>query len=925
MKNIRGILPKLIRRLSIFIFLFIIFCFSANKTFAQKNVKAWYQNGQVWVIWKLAEPIPETYAIYKSEKPFKNIKNAKLVGRLFKEDWENIQLKINANDSLLTQTIPSGDRGTYTLNLNEGLFVETVLESGSAYYAVVPWGDIKVKDENRTDVIHYRFSLNEPPLCYPQHRGLSPGKYPYTIYSMWVDGRQNENAGRPDFPVMANMYANGIPHIFIVSEPIGVQAQELLPVTLFLHGGHGFAKQSFPDSRPEINLNITNSLLVAHNDKLVRRLKDGTYRTNENTWFFGWNKAFNRFEGENPNPDDTIINYTQRRLIWINDWLIKHMNVDPDRISVMGHSMGSAGTNALMKVYPDKIAAAVEFNNGFETTEFTRDVFGGLDMNLITNVKNLKGDNVRWNDLWDLTTNVSSSRDFPVIRIYNGKNDQRGVMSWDSVVVANYKKADSIGFGGQTFWDGRMHGLQMWHDSHWSEGPDPQKQTKRDEPQYLVRYSSANSFPAFYNLRNAAKPFNAGNGQPDDGDTWGTWGGYHDWDTSIIDTPQRWEAIIYLTGKYLNLVDESPFDSLQSDLCIRKPQKFLPATGSQISWKLIDESTKDVLKSGKVIVADDGLVSLKGIMVYKYPKKVRIVFEDFSKQNMTSVQGEVPEPDYSDLSYGPYPRNVMDIWKADSENPTPIVIYIHGGGFASGDKVQGQRRINREFLLRCLDNGVSYASINYRFINTTRIDTILLDIARAIQFIRYKSEELNIDKNKLAAFGGSAGGGAAIWLAFHDDLADPDNEDPVLRESTRLTVVGHIISQATYDFSKWDEVVGIDKEKTGNEQNLSLYQIPDMSWYDSTQIVELRKNLDMISMIDKGDPPVYFYNPNSLKDPETTGEIAHHPKHAIFLSNVYRKQGLDYALVLADTPKEKRTDMLDFFFRYLFDSRDLKK
>ena len=44
------------------------------------------------------------------------------------------------------------------------------------------------------------------------------------------------------------------------------------------------------------------------------------------------------------------------------------------------------------------------------------------------------------------------------------------------------------------------------------------------------------------------------------------------------------------------------------------------------------------------------------------------------------------------------------------------------------------------------------------------------------------SPEFNLDKARVAAMGGSAGAGTSLWLAFHDDLADPASPDPVLRE-----------------------------------------------------------------------------------------------------------------------------------------------
>ena len=47
---------------------------------------------------------------------------------------------------------------------------------------------------------------------------------------------------------------------------------------------------------------------------------------------------------------------------------------------------------------------------------------------------------------------------------------------------------------------------------------------------------------------------------------------------------------------------------------------------------------------------------------------------------------ERPAPDVSDVSYGPHERNVLDLWRAKSESPTPLVVFIHGGGFLVGSK-----------------------------------------------------------------------------------------------------------------------------------------------------------------------------------------------------------------------------------------------
>ena len=182
-------------------------------------------------------------------------------------------------------------------------------------------------------------------------------------------------------------------------------------------------------------------------------------------------------------------------------------------------------------------------------------------------------------------------------------------------------------------------------------------------------------------------------------------------------------------------------------------------------------------------------------------------------------------PTFENVSYGNFVRNILDFWKAESLHPTPLVVYIHGGGFISGSKA-GARQ---EDIKKCLDNGISFAAINYRFRKSTRLDTIMFDCARAIQFLRSKSTEWNIDKTKVAAYGGSAGGGASLWLGVHDDLADPENPDPVFRESSKLQVIGHLNSQATYDFTKWSDIVGIpsnwmDTFSSASDLNFTIFQ-----------------------------------------------------------------------------------------------------
>jgi acetyl esterase/lipase len=173
-----------------------------------------------------------------------------------------------------------------------------------------------------------------------------------------------------------------------------------------------------------------------------------------------------------------------------------------------------------------------------------------------------------------------------------------------------------------------------------------------------------------------------------------------------------------------------------------------------------------------------------------------------------ATQPALPPPTLADVAYGKHPKQVMHLWKAESKTPTPLLFFIHGGGWQGGNRTSGLAAL----LPAMLKNGISVVSIEYRFIPEATADGVvppvkgpLHDAARALQFVRSKAGEWNIDKTKIAASGGSAGACTSLWLAFHDDLADPKSEDPISRESTRLLTAAVSGAQTTLDPAQMKE------------------------------------------------------------------------------------------------------------------------
>ena len=171
-------------------------------------------------------------------------------------------------------------------------------------------------------------------------------------------------------------------------------------------------------------------------------------------------------------------------------------------------------------------------------------------------------------------------------------------------------------------------------------------------------------------------------------------------------------------------------------------------------------------------------------------------------------EANVPKPTFSEVSYGPHRRNVLDFWKAKSDEPTPLVLIIHGGGWQGGSKERANLFVDVQTLLNA---GISVAATNYRLMShaqnvTPPIKAPMHDSARALQFLRSKAADWNIDIARVGLAGASAGGCTSLWLAYHDDLADPESEDPVARQSSKPQHVAVRGAQTTLDpeqMEKW--------------------------------------------------------------------------------------------------------------------------
>jgi acetyl esterase/lipase len=261
------------------------------------------------------------------------------------------------------------------------------------------------------------------------------------------------------------------------------------------------------------------------------------------------------------------------------------------------------------------------------------------------------------------------------------------------------------------------------------------------------------------------------------------------------------------------------------------------------------------------------------------------------------------------VAYGKHPRQVLDFYQARSDKPTPVVFYIHGGGWQAGDKKTNPKPF--------LDKGISVAAINYRYVKHGVEDKIeppvkapLEDAARALQFVRSKASEWNIDKKRIGATGGSAGGCSSLWLAFHDDLADPNSTDPIARESTRLycaAVDGAQTSLDPKELREWMPNYGYGAHAFGLANFKELIDNRD-------KVLKWIKEYSPIEHVSKDDPPIglFYGGDKDAKVGDSPKDPTHSPILGMKLEEKLKAEGVDVILVFPGRPNEKYKNSTEY-------------
>jgi len=127
----------------------------------------------------------------------------------------------------------------------------------------------------------------------------------------------------------------------------------------------------------------------------------------------------------------------------------------------------------------------------------------------------------------------------------------------------------------------------------------------------------------------------------------------------------------------------------------------------------------------------------------------------------------------------------------------PVAIIIHGGGYHGGDAKSGGEAYVADFLAPA---GYAVFSVNYRLAPKYPYPYMVLDVQRAVRFIRHNAKKWDADPDRISLVGGSAGGFLSNMVGVLNAPGDPNATDPVDRESAKAQAVVSLYAQSSFEF-----------------------------------------------------------------------------------------------------------------------------
>jgi acetyl esterase/lipase len=208
----------------------------------------------------------------------------------------------------------------------------------------------------------------------------------------------------------------------------------------------------------------------------------------------------------------------------------------------------------------------------------------------------------------------------------------------------------------------------------------------------------------------------------------------------------------------------------------------------------------------------------------------------------------------------------LDVFQPkENANGLGVIFVVSGGWFSAHEA------ISLPFVEPFTKRGYTVFAVVHGSQPRYTIPDILVDMSRAVRFIRFHAKDYNIDPDRLGIFGGSAGGHLSLMQGTAGDTGTADAKDPVDRVSSRVQAVACFFPPT--DFLNY----GKDGENALGRGILQGFQAPFdfqeidpakhkfVSITDEDKIIEIGKSISPINHVSADDPPTLIYHGDADK------------------------------------------------------------
>ncbi|MEM7799305.1 MAG: alpha/beta hydrolase [Chloroflexota bacterium] len=176
---------------------------------------------------------------------------------------------------------------------------------------------------------------------------------------------------------------------------------------------------------------------------------------------------------------------------------------------------------------------------------------------------------------------------------------------------------------------------------------------------------------------------------------------------------------------------------------------------------------------------------------------------------------------YIDVPYGTVSETqTLNIYLPnEGEGPFPVIVVTHGGGFMSGSATGG----DVADMFEGVNRGYAVASVNYRLSGEATFPAAVNDVRAAVRFLKANADLYDLDRDKMAVWGASAGGNLASMVGTtpNVDALNGDNTENLDYDSSVRAVVDWFGPIEFLAMDEQFERLGIDPALGATDRNRS--------------------------------------------------------------------------------------------------------